>query len=68
MGGIAATGTVLMRPAEVAAVFGVTTRTVGRWGRRGVLRVVRTPGGHTRFYAEDVRALALQATTPAMVE
>ena len=48
----------LLRPAEVAAVFGVSTKTVTRWGRTGRLRVLRTPGGHMRFSAEDVHLLA----------
>ena len=48
----------LMRPSEVAAVFGVTARTASRWGRQGVLRTLRTPGNHMRFYADEVRALA----------
>lgn len=52
----------LMRPAEAAAVFGVNPKTVSRWARAGHLRSVRTPGGHTRIYAVDVRALAAHKT------
>ncbi len=48
----------LLRPSEVAAAFGVTARTASRWGRTGVLRTLRTPGGHMRFYADEVRAFA----------
>jgi excisionase family DNA binding protein len=64
MAGIGVSGRGLMRPAEVAAAFGVNTRTVGRWVRRGTLRTVRTPGGHMRFYAEDVRALIARNAEP----
>ena len=53
---------VLMRPDEVAAVFGVTTKTVGRWARSGTLRSVRTPGGHMRFYASEIFAHAALET------
>jgi excisionase family DNA binding protein len=52
------TGDEMMRPGEVAALFGVTTKTVARWGSVGLLRAVRTPGGHMRYYAANVRALA----------
>lgn len=39
----------LMMPAEVAILFGVDARTVGRWAREGKLAFVKTPGGHHRF-------------------
>jgi excisionase family DNA binding protein len=50
----------LLRPAEVAAVFGVNAKTVARWAKEGKLRSVRTPGGHMRLYEEDVRALVAE--------
>ena len=57
----------MMRPGEAAAVFGVTTKTVNRWGRTGKLRVVRTPGGHMRFRAAEIHALAAkEAVRPVM--
>jgi excisionase family DNA binding protein len=48
----------LMKPAEVAALFGVDPKTVGRWARTGRLTAVRTPGGHCRFRESDVDKLA----------
>jgi excisionase family DNA binding protein len=38
---------------EVARLFGVSTSTVTRWARAGLVAAVRTPGGHYRFLARD---------------
>ena len=48
----------LMTPAEVAALFRVSPKTVTRWSRAGRLPAVRTLGGHRRFRASDVRRAA----------
>jgi excisionase family DNA binding protein len=50
--------------AEVAAVFRVHTKTIIRWTDTGKLPCYRTPGGHRRFRAADIRAL-LAAPSPA---
>jgi len=42
----------------VARLFGVSVSTVSRWARRGLLKVIRTPGGHYRFPAEETRRAA----------
>lgn len=47
----------LLTPAEVAALFGVSAKTVWLWGERGRLPCVKTPGGHKRYPAEAVYAL-----------
>lgn len=41
-------------PAEVAARFNVHPRSVTRWAARGKLRSFRTPGGHRRYYADEI--------------
>jgi excisionase family DNA binding protein len=46
---------------EVSRLFGVSASTVTRWARLGLLRVVRTPGGHYRFPAEETRRAAERA-------
>jgi len=46
----------LLTPSEVAALFGVDTKTVSRWARAGRLTAVRTPGGHRRFLEDEVRS------------
>lgn len=48
----------LLTPGEVARLFSVTPKTIARWHDAGALPAVRTPGGHRRFAARDVAALA----------
>ena len=47
----------LLRTREVALLFQVSERAVTDWARRGRIPSVRTPGGHRRYPAEEVRAL-----------
>lgn len=53
----ASAGDVLMTPAEVAALFRVSPKTVARWSRAGKLTALRTLGGHRRFRVDEVQAL-----------
>ena len=53
----ASSGDILMTPAEVAALFRVSPKTVARWSRAGKLTALRTLGGHRRFRVEEVQAL-----------
>jgi excisionase family DNA binding protein len=46
---------------DVARLFGVSTSTVTRWAQKGLLRTVRTPGGHYRFPAGETRRAAAKA-------
>jgi excisionase family DNA binding protein len=39
----------LLTPGEVALIFKVDPKTVGRWARSGLVPSVFTPGGHCRF-------------------
>jgi excisionase family DNA binding protein len=43
---------------EVSRLFGVSASTVTRWARQGLLKALRTPGGHYRFPAEETRRAA----------
>ena len=47
----------LLTPGEVASLFRVDPKTVTRWAASGLLRSVKTPGGHRRFWASDVYRL-----------
>lgn len=47
----------LLTPAEVAAMFRVSPKTVTRWARAGKLTALRTLGGHRRFRAAEVKEL-----------
>ncbi len=48
----------LLTRAEVAEIFQVSPSTVTRWAEAGKLPVVKTLGGHRRYEAEAVIALA----------
>jgi len=50
-------GKELLTSGEVAALFRVDSRTVTRWVTAGKIAAIRTPGGHCRFRAEEVRRL-----------
>jgi excisionase family DNA binding protein len=47
---------------QVARLFGVSVSTVTRWARRGLIKAVRTPGGHYRFPADETRRAVQQGT------
>jgi len=47
---------------EVSRLFGVSSSTVTRWARLGLLLAVRTPGGHYRFPAEETLKAAARAS------
>ncbi|MEV0843633.1 BldC family transcriptional regulator [Actinocatenispora sera] len=47
----------LMTPGEVAALLRVDPKTVTRWAAAGRIGSIRTPGGHRRFRADEVRAI-----------
>jgi len=48
-------------------MFGVSVSTVTRWARTGLLRAVRTPGGHYRFREDEIRRAAERGETDAPV-
>ena len=52
---------------EAARLFGVSASTVTRWARQGLLRALRTPGGHYRFPAEETRRAAQRSPADELV-
>jgi excisionase family DNA binding protein len=58
----------LLRPREVAEIFGVRPTTVARWAREGRLVPLRTPGGHRRYRRTAVRELLAERSEPGETE
>jgi excisionase family DNA binding protein len=48
-------GRAYMTRSEVSRLYGVSASTVTRWARLGLLKTVRTPGGHYRFPTLETR-------------
>ena len=46
----------LLTPAECAERYKVDVKTTVRWAKTGKLHTVRTPGGHRRFFENEVNA------------
>jgi DNA-binding transcriptional MerR regulator len=55
----------LLRPGQVALMFGVKVRAVRAWADAQKLTVQRTPGGHRRYLEREVQDLAALLRTPA---
>jgi len=45
----------LMTPEDLARIFRVHPKTVTRWAKAGRIGSIKTPGGHRRFTAKDVK-------------
>jgi excisionase family DNA binding protein len=45
---------ILLKPREVADLFGVDPKTVTRWAKAGKLSAIRTLGGHRRYRKSEV--------------
>lgn len=56
----------LLTRRQVASLFGVSASTVTRWAHQGLLRSVRTPGGHYRFPEAEVKRLARHSELPRL--
>jgi excisionase family DNA binding protein len=61
----AASGPDFLSRVEVARLFGVSVSTVTRWARQGLLKTLRTPGGHYRFPAEETQRAARSGVSEA---
>jgi excisionase family DNA binding protein len=55
----------LLKPGEVARLFQVSTDTVKRWARTGMLGAIRTPGGGYRYRASEIYAAYEAINGPA---
>jgi excisionase family DNA binding protein len=53
----------LLTPGEVAALFGVDVKTLGRWAKAGKISSIRTLGGHRRYRETEIRNLLKESST-----
>jgi excisionase family DNA binding protein len=53
---------------EVAEIFQVSPSTVTRWAREGRVPARRTPGGHYRYPADEVRRVAGTSDPGSLVQ
>lgn len=51
-----------LRASEVAALIGVSSKTVSRWANAGRINCSKTLGGHRRFARKDVEKLLKKAS------
>lgn len=58
----------LLKPREVAEIFGVRTTTIARWAREGKLTPMRTPGGHRRYSRAGIRDVLERESAPEDTE
>jgi excisionase family DNA binding protein len=58
----------LLRTREVALLFQVSERAVTDWARKGRIPSVRTPGGHRRYPADQVKVLLERSSRPGGIE
>lgn len=54
----------LMTAAEVARLLRLDPKTISRYATAGKLRSILTPGGHRRYFADEVRALVAGRNRP----
>jgi DNA-binding transcriptional MerR regulator len=53
----------VLTPQQVAQAFRVDVKTVGRWEKAGILMpAFRTPGGHRRYWADEIEKLTGSAS------
>ena len=50
----------LIEPREAARLFGVTSKTLRRWNRKGLIGAQETLGGRFRYWESEVRARAAE--------
>lgn len=47
----------LLSPAEAAEALGVHVKTLTRWADRRLISIIRTPGGHRRYWENEIIAI-----------
>jgi putative resolvase len=44
----------LLRPREVAKIFGISVKTLWKWQKNGIIKAVRLPTGKLRYPKSEV--------------
>lgn len=52
----------MLKPQQVADLFGVDNKTVRRWAMEGKLPHIVTPGGHRRYSENVIRSIVADLT------
>jgi predicted DNA-binding transcriptional regulator AlpA len=47
----------LLRPRDVAKIFGISVKTLWKWQRKGIIKAVRLPTGKLRYPKSEVERL-----------
>jgi len=47
----------LLKPKDVARIFNITTKTLWKWQKKGIIRAVRLPTGKLRYPRSEVERL-----------
>jgi putative resolvase len=47
----------LLRPKEVAKIFGISVKTLWKWQKHGIIKAVRLPTGKLRYPKSEVERL-----------
>jgi len=52
----------LLTPKEASKLLGVSTKTIQRWDKQGLIKVVRTPKGRRRIPLSEIKRILSQTT------
>jgi len=52
----------LLTPKEAGKLLGVSTKTIQRWDKSGLIKVVRTPNGRRRIPLSEIKRILSQST------
>ena len=47
----------LLRPRDVAKIFGISVKTLWKWQRKGIIKAVKLPTGKLRYPRSEVDRL-----------
>ena len=47
----------LLKPKEAAKLLNVTTQSLRNWSNEGRIKVIKTPGGHSRILKSEIDKL-----------